>query len=116
LDQLPVEPLDLRLSQLKRSPSLHQRGTLLVELGLRLLPCRALMLECGLSILKCDSLLLVLCLHLCTRATLLLGSVLDPSERCDLLLQGSTQFLDPLRLLLSLGLPGPRPLEGRAVL
>ena len=83
---------------------------------MRFLPSRALALEGGLSLREGGPLLLELALCLLTRAPLLAKLILHRGERRDLLLQISAQLLGLLGLLLGLSLPGPRPLEGGAVL
>jgi hypothetical protein len=87
-----------------------------LELALHLLLGRALTLEGGLSLLEGRLLLLQLVLCLLMNAPLLAKLLLHRSERGDLLFQVSSQPLSLLGLLLGLGLSGPCPLDGGAVL
>jgi hypothetical protein len=86
LDQLPSEPRDLHISELKRGPRLLQRGVLPLELTLCLLLGRVLALEGGLSLLEGGLLLLELALLLLPRTPLLAKLLLHRSKRGDLLL------------------------------
>jgi hypothetical protein len=69
-----------------------------------------------LSLLEGGPLLLELAFRLLMRALLLAKLLLHCGERRDLFLQVGTQLLGLLGLLLCRSLPGPRPLEGGAVL
>jgi hypothetical protein len=114
LDQFSGERRDLYIPDLDRGPRLLQRGVLLLESALRLLPGQALALKDSLSLLEGGSLLMELALHLLMCTLLLAKLLFHHGERGDFLLQISTQLLGLLGLLLGLGLPGPHPL-GRGV-
>jgi hypothetical protein len=91
-------------------------GALLLELIQHLLPRQALPLERGPSFGKSSLLLLEPGLHLLARRSFLTELLLHRSERVGLARQGRPQPLRLLGLFLGLDLPGPHPLEGRAVL
>jgi hypothetical protein len=114
LDQFSGERRDLYIPDLDRGPRLLQRGVLLLESALRLLPGQALALKDSLSLLEGGSLLMELALHLLMCTLLLAKLLFHHGERGDFLLQISTQLLGLLGLLLGLGLPGPHHL-GRGV-
>jgi hypothetical protein len=77
---------------------------------------QALSLECSLGLSESDTILLELGLRLLACSLLLTELLLRRGERGSLVCQGRPQPLGFLGLLLGLTLPGPRPLEGRAVL
>jgi hypothetical protein len=83
---------------------------------LRFLLRHALTLEGGLGLRKGGPLLLELSLRLLARTPLLLELLPHLGKRGDLLRQADPQPLNLLGFLLSLTLPGPRPLEGCAIL
>jgi hypothetical protein len=85
-------------------------------LAVGLFPRHTLTLEGGPSLNEGSPLLLELSLRLAVRILLLLEPLLRRDEACGLVHQAGPQQLGLLSLLLSLALPGPRPLEGGAVL
>jgi hypothetical protein len=115
LDQLPVEPRHLVLPLLKGGLRPLEHGALLLELTQRLLPHQALPLERGPSLGESSLLLLELGLLLLARGPFLTELLRRCGERLSLARQGRPQPLHLLGLLLGLALPGPRPLQGRAV-
>jgi hypothetical protein len=82
----------------------------------RLLPHQALLLKRSPSLGESSLLLLELGLRMLARAPFLTELLLRRGERLGLARQGRPQPLRLLVLLLVLALPGPRPLEGCAVL
>jgi hypothetical protein len=89
---------------------------LLLESALSLFPRQTLALEGGPSLSKGGLLLLELSLRLMVCILLLLKPLLRRGEGGGLVRQAGPQLLGLLGLLLGLALPGPRPLEGGAVL
>jgi hypothetical protein len=93
-----------------------ERDTLLLEPTQRLLSRQAFPLERSSILGEGSPLLLKLGLRLLARGSLLTELLLLRGERGSLVHQGRPQPLGLLGLLLGLTLPGPRALEGRAVL
>jgi hypothetical protein len=116
LDELLVELRGLILPLLEGRLHPLERGTLLLEPTQRLFSRQALRLERSLGLGKSSTLLLKPGLRLLARSLLLTELFLHHGERGGLVRQGNPQPLGFLGPLLKLTLPGPRPLEGRAVL
>jgi hypothetical protein len=116
LDQLPVDLQHLVLPLLEGVQRPLEHGALLLELTQSLLPRQALPLERGPGLGESSLLLLEPGLRLLARRPFLTELLLHRDERGSLARQGRPQPLRLLGLFLGLALPGPRPLEGRAVL
>jgi hypothetical protein len=116
LGQLPVEPRDFFVPLLEGRLCPLECGTLLLESALGLFPRQALTLEGGPSLSEGGSLLLKLSARLLARILLPLEPLFRRGEGSGLVGQAGPQQLSLLSFLLGLALPGPRPLEGGAVL
>jgi hypothetical protein len=116
LYQLPVELRGLVLPLLEGRLRPLERGALLLEPTQRLLSRQALLLERSPGLGEGSPLLLKLGFRLLVRGLLLTELLLRHGECGGLVRQGRPQPLGLLGLLPGPTLPGPRALEGRAVL
>jgi hypothetical protein len=116
LDQLPVELRGLVFPLLVGHLYPLERGALLLEPTQRLFSRQTFPLERSPSLGEGSPLLLKLDLRLLARGLLLTKLHLRRDKRDGLVRQGCPQPLGFHGLLLGPTLPGPRPLEGRAVL
>jgi hypothetical protein len=116
LDQLPLELRGLVFPLLEGRLRPLERGTLLLEPTQRLFSRQVFPLEHSPGFDEGSPLLLKLGLRVLARGLLLTELLLRRGERGGLVRQARPQPLGLLGLLLSLTLPGLRPLEGRTVL
>jgi hypothetical protein len=116
LDQLPVELRGLILPLLEGRLHPLERGALLLELTQRLLPRQVLRLKRSPGLDESGPLLLKLAFRLLACDSLLLELLLRRDDRGGLVDQAGPQLLSLLGPLLGLTLPGPRSLDGCAVL